>query len=82
MRDTLIFSGLKGGQKFVVLPGKDYNPRRDGDYLKESYLFLKIKDPSNNAVRVCDGRPFKIPDNVPVFRVKDSGKAARRRRRR
>lgn len=82
MRDTLLFSDLRRGQKFIVLPGRGYNPRRDGDYLRESYLFLRVAGPSGNAIRICDGWAFEIPDFAPVIRVKDSGRAAGRRRRR
>lgn len=82
MRNTLLFSDLKRGQKFVVLPGDDYSRRRDGDYLRASHLFLRVVSPNGNAVRICDGRIFTIPDSAPVIRVNISGRAAGKRRRR
>ncbi len=74
MKDQLAFSDLGPGQKFVVLPGDGYNRRRDGDYLQASYLFLRIANPSGNAIRICDGQVCTIPDSVPVIRVEDGGK--------
>ncbi len=82
MKDQLAFSDLRPGQKFVVLPGDGYNRRRDGDYLRKSYLFLKVAGPSGNAIRICDDLVCTIPDSVPVIRVEDGGKTARKGRER
>jgi hypothetical protein len=80
--DTLTFSDLKRGQDFVVLPGDGYRRCRDGDWLRENYLFSRVNLEEGNAVRTCDNKIFKIPDSVPVIRVNISGRAAGKRRRR
>jgi len=80
--ETLTFSDLKRGQKFVVLPGEGWSRKRDGDWRKANYLFVKSAVPNGNAIRICDKHPCRIPDFAPVIRVKDSGRAAGRRRRR
>jgi hypothetical protein len=82
MKEQLTFFDLKEGQKFVILPGKRYNPRRDGDYLRANYLFVRAAGPGGKALRLCDGQIFDILDDIPILRVQDSGRTLEKDRKR
>ncbi len=70
----MTFGKLRGGDRFIVLPHKGYSVRLHGDYMKASYLFMKLEGRLGrqraNAVRLRNGKTCVISNSAPVIRIR------------
>lgn len=72
MFDTLTFGELKEGDKFISFPLPGDN-NGHGGFKGSAYIFQKLRmskgSHGENSVRLIDGAPSQMPDNMRVLKV-------------